>query len=363
MPSIRIEAIDTLFFRDGRPFSMGEETFATGIFPPPPSVLYGALRSAYASENGISLDNIRTETEKIKINGINYACGNFFYPMPLDLVVLKSDKEKARLLYAGDKNNIKSNSNDAFKYVLWHPEHIDNSTSNCMISADTFEDYLFDCHSHSAGWNYKPMSKLITTEVKIGIGRTNETKQSEDGKLYRVGMQRMQSLTSKDINERFSFVLNISENSLTKLGKLGAEGKSIVIRNDEEFTGNLNIQYEENSYFKLYLQTTSLFEKGYLPDLKKHFKGWDLEILTCAIGRPQHIGGWDLENNFPKSMMKAIPAGSVYYVKVNNGTTKQFAQSLNENPVFSISDFRQEEGFGLFQIGNLNFENYKKSII
>lgn len=42
-----MEAFDTLFFRDGKPFSMGDDVWANGVFPPYPSTLYGALRASY----------------------------------------------------------------------------------------------------------------------------------------------------------------------------------------------------------------------------------------------------------------------------------------------------------------------------
>jgi CRISPR-associated protein Cmr3 len=48
---IELNPLDTLFFRDGKPFAMGEETWADGIFPPPPSVIYGALRTAWFANN------------------------------------------------------------------------------------------------------------------------------------------------------------------------------------------------------------------------------------------------------------------------------------------------------------------------
>ena len=51
--TIQLDALDTLFFKDGKPFSLGEETWADGIFPPPPSVVYGATRTALIS-SGLS---------------------------------------------------------------------------------------------------------------------------------------------------------------------------------------------------------------------------------------------------------------------------------------------------------------------
>ena len=49
---IKLEPIDTLFFRDGKPFSMGEQSSAHGIFPPYPSTLFGAIRAAVISCGG-----------------------------------------------------------------------------------------------------------------------------------------------------------------------------------------------------------------------------------------------------------------------------------------------------------------------
>ena len=44
---ILLRPVDTFFFRDHKPFSMGEVSKATGWFPPRPGTVYGALRSAY----------------------------------------------------------------------------------------------------------------------------------------------------------------------------------------------------------------------------------------------------------------------------------------------------------------------------
>jgi CRISPR/Cas system CMR-associated protein Cmr3 (group 5 of RAMP superfamily) len=41
---------DKLFVKDGRPMSLEDDTAASGLFPPPPSVFFGALRSAVLSK-------------------------------------------------------------------------------------------------------------------------------------------------------------------------------------------------------------------------------------------------------------------------------------------------------------------------
>ena len=55
---IKINPLDTLFFKDGKPFSMGEETWASGLFPPYPGVIYGAIRTAYFGMHPEKLENL-----------------------------------------------------------------------------------------------------------------------------------------------------------------------------------------------------------------------------------------------------------------------------------------------------------------
>jgi CRISPR-associated protein Cmr3 len=52
MPWYEIEALDTLFFRDGRPFTAGEDVEAHGLFPPHPMTLQGLIRSLLLTERG-----------------------------------------------------------------------------------------------------------------------------------------------------------------------------------------------------------------------------------------------------------------------------------------------------------------------
>ena len=97
MKFISIKANDTLFFRDGRPFSMGDDSFASSIFPPPPSVIYGALRTAYMSnkcENGVDLNEWIPKTEALELTSILlHDKENVYFPMPEDLLVLDSNNQ------------------------------------------------------------------------------------------------------------------------------------------------------------------------------------------------------------------------------------------------------------------------------
>ncbi|HEC25711.1 MAG TPA: hypothetical protein ENI54_06865, partial [bacterium] len=60
---VEIDALDTLFFRDGKPFTMAENRWADTVFPPFPSVIYGALRSAYFANHIEELGKAKTDDD------------------------------------------------------------------------------------------------------------------------------------------------------------------------------------------------------------------------------------------------------------------------------------------------------------
>ncbi|MEZ4955201.1 MAG: type III-B CRISPR module-associated Cmr3 family protein [Saprospiraceae bacterium] len=92
---LTIQPLDTLFFRDGKPFARGDETWADSTFPPNPSVIYGAMRTALATVEGkeIPFGDVpeRLGTENFSIKNIYYRIDKKNYlPLPLDFVEYKS---------------------------------------------------------------------------------------------------------------------------------------------------------------------------------------------------------------------------------------------------------------------------------
>ena len=61
-----------------------------------------------------------------------------------------------------------------------------------------------------------------------------------------------------------------------------------------------------------------------------------------------------MAKNKPKPMRKAVPAGSVYYFRLEN---EDYTEKIRESFHFkNISDVLPEEGFGLAILGELNYE-------
>lgn len=84
-----IEPLDVLLFRESNPFSPGEGSWAKGIFPPLPSTVFQALRSA--------LSKYETKKRNLEFLGafLMDGSGNIWLPAPKDLIAVgeKQDLE------------------------------------------------------------------------------------------------------------------------------------------------------------------------------------------------------------------------------------------------------------------------------
>ncbi|MDY6993910.1 MAG: type III-B CRISPR module-associated Cmr3 family protein, partial [Pseudomonadota bacterium] len=155
--NIRIRPLDTFFFRDGKPFSSGQETWADGVFPPSPSTLYGALRAIYFSHHPEQFKKANTVEDpslNLKIKGIFLEIGEQRYlPLPNDCVVTKEGNEY--LLEVIPNNHISSKKIPKFITTITPNEIIKDSGNNVLVKEIYYRRYLngekirkehFKCH-------------------------------------------------------------------------------------------------------------------------------------------------------------------------------------------------------------------------
>ena len=343
--NIEITAFDTLFFKDGKPFTMGEDTWAAGIFPPYPSVLYGMLRTTFASQNNIPINLIEERTKNLVIKNIMLKSedGYLLFPYPTDLFVTKSDQENVRFMNLIQNEIISNIDNHKFPYVLYTNtnEKIEDKFAKAYLVDFSFvEQYLSNKKTEKI--HIKDSNDIFVSESKIGIAKELKSNQTSEGKLYRVGMTRT----------KVKFIIEFEGLELMDEGllKLGAEGKAAYYKK----TGRIDIAKPDiNSQFvKLYLSTPAIFKGGAIPEFisKGNFEGIEVELLTMSIGKPLFIGGFDMKARKPKPMKKAVSAGSVYYLKTNNA--KELVEKLHSK---SISEINAEQGFGICYCGTYNF--------
>jgi CRISPR-associated protein Cmr3 len=369
----KIKPLDTLFFRDGRPFTMGSETWANPIFPPYPSTVYGAIRTWLIFERGSlkefkegkfkedKFKELGTPSEKgnLKIKG-PFICLNdsLYFPVPFDLLKKKDAPEKEKkLFYINCINKPEIFISDyCLERILINKNDFELEECGGFIDIDSLKNYLMVNKNIP---EFIEKKEIFSYEKKTGIKRSRKTLSSEEGYLYRIPMIRLKKKAGLFIE-----IDGLEQNNYPKGGiiQIGGEGKTAKIEkieNDDPLKTLRDMDFEfENKIFKIYLATPAIFEQGWLPKwindnstFEGNHNGIKLKLMACSIGKYNLIGGWDLANKRPKPMYKAVPAGSVYYFKILDDTR---AERIKE--VFhlkNISDKNPEEGFGLSLVGEV----------
>jgi len=348
--NIEIKPLDTLFFKDGKPFSMGEETWAEAIFPPHPSTIYGGLRAVWFNQNIKEFENLKenkklnTEqdpTTKLKIKNILLKKGNdFLFPVPRDILQNKKQEmdrlelsQKEYLTSAGNINLLISFKNEVYSYI------------NSWITLSDLARYL----KNKVKFVSNPIEtgEFLKNEAKIGIARNRISKSSDEGKLYRVNMLRFK--------EEIKIYVDFEGIDINKdFFKLGGEGKFVMISEIEEKTDIPMPEITDNK-FLVYFSTPAIFKNGWLPQWidEVNLQGTipntlvKVKLITASIGKPRFIGGFDMAKRKPKPMFKAVPEGSVYYFEILSGNKNELKKIHGK----AISEIYAEQGFGICYLG------------
>lgn len=367
---IRIDALDTLFFRDGKPFTGGEDVWANMQFPPLPSVLYGALRSKYFAEHPSDLkyaekaDDPSTKatdpSAKLKITAIALQTeDSLLFPAPLDYAKIKGKKNdhgKSQLLKDWipsvisncSMNDVLSNEPDIIVKPIEHG-YLDNNALSAYLQGK--EDEI----------RYTVLSQYMETEPKIGIKRQNTTHATQEGMLYRVEMKRLEGRMG-GTHKHLSLFVECNGILLPESGilRIGGEGKAATyMPSKAEFPPKPMLTGKR---FKLYFASPAIFTHGWRPNWLKQIEGdnkimfqgtygnLELRLVTAIIGKPIFVGGFNMKPPSPKPMRKAVPAGSIYVFELIKGTIQEAVDAFHGS---TISEYDSQQGFGLTFVGGV----------
>ncbi|GAK61611.1 CRISPR-associated protein, Cmr3 family [Candidatus Vecturithrix granuli] len=371
MQIIEIDALDTLCFRDGKPFTSGEDTWATTTFPPSPSVIYGALRGTYFSNHIAELEHAnqrgKDPTEQLRIRLIMLQTGRHrYFPLPLDCIVPKKSKEQ-REKKEKDKNDSEKAivlkkvatsaiSNCPVNNILRSPDRVIADKEQArIVTHDELTTYL---EGSTTEIRCKKISEFIVPEPKLGIGRVNETHATQEGRLYRIDMRRLEPKMKFNVEStrHLSLVVGFDDLTLPDAGimRLGGEGKAGKYTLSETMT--IDSPTITGKRFKLYLMTPAIFGQGWLPCWldAKTFEGTyhnlRLRLETAMLGKSFGVGGFDMARKRPKKMRRVVPAGSVYYFEIVQGTIDE-AITVFHNQSIADGEKNRKQGFGLTLIG------------
>lgn len=355
---------DTFFFRDGRPFTRGQQSEGYSIETPFPSTVMGALRTAYIAFCGdiaqFTNDQMRSVigTKQslagalIHIKGVflGQSEGSLYYLTPRDLVSEKKSGNPALYLLSESQSDAFSSNSKLSMLLTWNKSEVQVEHPGGYISSDNLRKYLLaDTESLTL-----EKSDFIVNEPKVGITRNHNTLAAAEGMLYRINMKRF-------TDSEFGFAVDvdgIKELPKKALIKLGGEAKSFTYSetsqstdplSDDDLT-TLQERVSNSRKFKLYLATPAIFNEGWFPrGLHKN-----IELVTAAVGNYVPVGGWDVAHGRPKRTYRAVPAGSVYYFQLVKGADVDVI--LNYLHYKNIGDQRTQEGFGLTYVGAVSKE-------
>jgi CRISPR-associated protein Cmr3 len=314
-------------------------------------VLYGALRSATIGDmlTKSSLTAGINATQNFKITGVCLSGNSFLFPKPADIVVPdKKDKNTEGVLLKRQPAPKYSNAitNEVLAYVPEDKDLVKTDDGNFLITDSELERYL---SLKNEPYNLQPLNNYLTKETKLGIGRMDDTHTTEEGKLYRIFLNRPLGL---------EFVVNIEALQLPTKGSLSIGGER-RIANFELSNTPLSIARpifsSDDKLFKIYLSTPAVFETGWSPE--QFLKTNGLKLITAAISGKQQIGGWDLELKKPKPMLQAVNAGSVYYIERTNESPdwdKLLDKIHGQSICNAINGFDYAaQGFGIAYMGRV----------
>jgi CRISPR-associated protein Cmr3 len=360
MNYLQIEANDTLFFRDGKPFSMGDESFAEAIFPPAPSVLYGLLRSVWFSQNmnqfspdpNGALAQRNDESLKLQIGYISLTLNNeALLPFPNDL--LRTGESAAYLRLVQNPIPASSYASSGLTHILESSieSKVDELAGKAYLRLTDFNQYLAGSADASAlCTKVIELKDIVKGEPKVGLARVLETRTSKDGHLFSVSQIRPKTQE----NGAVDFLIGCNDLNPAilppALARIGADGKTAAVITAG--APGINPTTINGDFLKMYLATPAVFKNGWQPDIDLNCYG--VKIIAASIGRVQHIGGFDMVHRRPKPMLKAIPAGSVYFLQVEDDTKRDLLLRLHGQSICgSINGYDyHKEGFGIVYFAN-----------
>lgn len=342
-----LRPLDVWLFRDGRPFDAGSAHRAESLFPPYPTVIQGAFRTARLLLHGIDLKDKQgianlvgkpDEYGTLRLRGPFLARheGNDivrYFPKPADAIVNGKTLTPAHL----DPPTTTLKTSSPLPQLFGLKQKSGKQIESLWLSESALMVYL-----DGKAVEGIPSKELFEREERGGIGM-NERRVTMDGMLYEAefirpcdGVGLMVEMDGYD------------EPEWGKSGFLHLGGEGRMASFEPVKASPMPKPLASTSRFKVFFATPAYFEYGWthaqdIYDWSKFFAG-PVKLLGAALPRYESLGGFnwaenDTEASAHRPARRFIPAGSLYYFEgkpdLKPGLTQQ-----------AITDFGAEIGFG-----------------
>ncbi len=312
-------ALDSLFFREAKPFNAGEGGFLDSVFPPPAQTLAGAIRGAIGEAMGVDWRRLHAggEPEVAEMIGASaddpgrlafagpylLRRGQRLYPAPLHLLYSAEADEWSRLRPAA-----RERMTDGGMRRLPEPERAlpgAKPPEHAWLDEANMRRVL----QGGAPASLIRRSDLFSAEPRTGIGRDNRTRTAREGMLYFTRHVRL-----KDGVALAMGVSGAQGVAPPPLLKLGGEGRMAAVRVTDApapaFSGESVSGERAGSRAMLVLLTHGDFGGRAEPEWPE-----GVRLVSACIGRAVREGGWDYARRAPKPLRSLVPAGSVYFLE------------------------------------------------
>ena len=302
-----ITPLDTLFFRGSTPMEAGQYN-TLSLFPPPASVLQGALWTAWCRNKGKSFSEGLTEGRIPielkaflikKVSGNKSAC---YAPAPAtwyydadDKASKGTDCDGRSLCIAQDKEEVFAALNmqsSAGNVVFAVPEIDAKPLGGAWINVD----FLKKPREKFANDSVLLAADIYGSEPRTGIGLTAD-KKAENGKLY--------TSTHIRMKEAISFVVGCECNFEMPEGKIliGGEQRIAELKKCSDIPQGL---LQKDDWSHQYLS---------LVPIKATKENLDALVASAKL---MVTSGWDMAKGFHKPSVSWIPAGAVFSQNIND---------------------------------------------
>lgn len=348
---LRLDPLDTLFFRDGRPFDAA--TRASGGLPVP-QTLAGAIRTALLARTGFdfaqfarnrksesleaALASADTRVTSASFRGpwLALAGDGGLTPLLTMPEILKRAKGNKGWSRASPVAGLPGWHDPDRLLPLWRHVEADPKAELELLTLSGLRAFL-DGDNPSEDQCVKP-ADVFGYDHRVGIAVNADTFTAADGMLYAISLLSLKPrhrVSETCVNEACLYAEVQLDDELARLLNntpvpFGGEGKYVHVTTVQACLPTVTATTGRALW---YLATPTFFPaKGRpLPT------GIPLKAAASAAGMP--ISGWDVARNGPRATRFAVPAGAVYFV---DGSCEPTA-FLNLD---KKSDALRQEGWG-----------------
>lgn len=379
---IEVQGVDSLLFRDGRPFGSEDGALSARSLPVPlPGTFAGFIRTHLGNKAGWNwAEDGPKRALATEVKGpLMMRNDEFVFAAPADAVIYKHDNDgnvpKVMCLRPFEPSKgAGCNLPDSNLQPLYVSEDVKPEVGYNYWKWRDLQNWL----SHTGGDDFPPPCKIegLAREERVHVAINEGTGVSQEGMLftveYRSLLHKRWDHWIEKVNEEWSLVAKIgtSENVLlTGVGLLGGEKRvsTVVERSDgidfPKCPEEVRKHARDSKRVRMILVTPAMFTCGWKPAwLNAQLEGSPpgaptvtLKLEAAAIKRHEAVSGWDYRKSQwgPKAVRWLVPAGSVYFFEIVSGSVDEL---LDTGWLSPTSDHPQDcaDGYGLALWGAWN---------